>query len=98
MTGDFGITNALDSLQALIRGLQTENAQLRAENEVLRSQPFRPLPMYLTPTEAGEQLGLKRTTVYDQISKGRLTAVRVGSRLRVPSDALTVYKQKVVNR
>lgn len=45
-------------------------------------------PLGVSPAEAGRLLGLGRTTIYRLIRKKRIHAVRVGSRIVVPSSVL----------
>jgi excisionase family DNA binding protein len=44
--------------------------------------------VYLRPREVAERLGVCTATVYTLIERGELPAVRVGSALRIPVDAL----------
>jgi excisionase family DNA binding protein len=46
------------------------------------------LPDYLTPAEARAYLNLGRSTLYDLVRRGELTAVRFGKVLRIPREAL----------
>lgn len=45
-------------------------------------------PLGVSPAEAGRLLGLGRTTIYRLIRNKRIHAVKVGSRIVVPSSVL----------
>jgi excisionase family DNA binding protein len=50
--------------------------------------------LLLKPSEAAERLGVGRVRVYELIQQGRIPTVRVGSRLRIPVDALREWVKR----
>jgi len=54
-----------------------------------------PLPLLLTPEQAAERLGVRRTKIYELIRAGDLESVKVGRLRRVPADALTDYVESL---
>jgi len=51
--------------------------------------------LLLRPTEAAEQLGISRSTIYEEIRSGRIESVRIGASRRVPWDALVAYIDRI---
>lgn len=43
------------------------------------------------PAQAGEALAISRSRVYELVKAGQLRAVRVGSAIRIPRDALDAF-------
>lgn len=52
---------------------------------------LRDLPVLLTVVEAGQQLRLSRSRVYELIRDGKLRSVKVGGARRVPAAAVDAY-------
>ncbi len=78
-------------LDALAARLATEIARrvtgaLRAEHTATGDQ------LLLTVPEAAKRLSLSRSTVYELIRRGELTAVKVGGARRIPAVALERYR------
>lgn len=48
-------------------------------------------PLAFSPDDAGDLLGLGRTTVYAEIASGRLRSFKVGKKRLVPAFALDEY-------
>lgn len=46
------------------------------------------MKLLLTPDEAAQALGVSRSTVYELINSGELTAIRIGRSRRVPTEVL----------
>lgn len=57
------------------------------------TQPLRPLLVPLP--EAGQVLGVGRTTVYELVRDGRLATVRLGRRRLVPASALVALVEEL---
>jgi excisionase family DNA binding protein len=53
-----------------------------------RSAPREPVGRLLTPAQAAEMLGLKRSTLYEWAYKRKLPTVRFGRTLRIPESAV----------
>ena len=51
--------------------------------------------LLLRPTEAADQLGVSRSTIYEEIRSGRIESVRIGASRRVPWDALVAYIDRI---
>lgn len=49
-----------------------------------------------TPTEASDRLGLSRTTILRRIADGKLAAVKVGNRHRIPHDELKRFWRETI--
>ena len=47
----------------------------------------------VTPEEAGKLLGISRSTAYELVRRKSIPARRVGSRIRIPLDALRAWAQ-----
>lgn len=47
------------------------------------------------PAEAGEKLGVGRSTVYELIASGELESVKVGRCRRIPADALEAFVARI---
>ncbi|MFN7936586.1 MAG: helix-turn-helix domain-containing protein [Bryobacteraceae bacterium] len=43
----------------------------------------------LTPTEAGQLLGLGRNSTYDAIRRGQIRSIRLGRRILIPRSEIT---------
>jgi excisionase family DNA binding protein len=58
----------------------------------------RPLPprVLLTVEEAGERLGIGRTTAYSLVRSGALESVRIGRLRRVPVSAIDEFAARLV--
>lgn len=52
--------------------------------------------LLLTIVEAAALLGVGRTTLYELLSRGELTAVRIGRARRVPREAVDAYVARLV--
>lgn len=50
-----------------------------------------PDKLLLTPVEAAQLLSISRSKLYELISQGRLTTVRIDASRRVPRDALVDF-------
>jgi excisionase family DNA binding protein len=50
---------------------------------------------YYTVKEVAERFKVSRQSVYDWISEGRLRAVKVGNRTRIPQSALEAFVQQI---
>lgn len=48
-------------------------------------------PLLLTVREAADLLRLSRSTVYEEMKKGRLRSVHIGRACRIPYEAVRVY-------
>ena len=51
--------------------------------------------LLLRPTEAADQLGVSRSTIYEEIRSGRIESVLIGASRRVPWDALVAYIDRI---
>ena len=54
-----------------------------------------PEPLLYTPEEAAETLRLSRTEIYRLIRVGELESVRIGTRRRLPAQALSEYVERL---
>jgi excisionase family DNA binding protein len=70
-----------DRLEALIREI------VREELAAARPKP----QQLLSVEQAADALGLGRTLVYQEISRGRLRSVRIGRRRLIPASAIDEY-------
>jgi excisionase family DNA binding protein len=74
----------------------------RAEGSPVESstaaQRVSPERILLTPEEAGEGLGIGRTTVYALMKSGELESVQIGRLRRIPTSALHEYAARLVQR
>jgi len=91
--------------QAATEALLTELAHAlnhRAEGSPTEtSTPVRRVPperVLLTPEEAGEGLGVGRTTIYALMKSGELESVQIGRLRRIPTSALHEYAARLVQR
>jgi excisionase family DNA binding protein len=50
---------------------------------------------YFTVKEVAERFKVSRQSVYDWISEGRLRAVKIGQRTRIPESALEAFVRPV---
>ena len=50
---------------------------------------------YYTVREVAERFKVSRQSVYDWISEGRLRAVKIGNRTRIPESALEEFVRRV---
>jgi len=50
---------------------------------------------YYTVREVAERFKVSRQSVYDWISEGRLRAVKIGNRTRIPESALEEFVQQI---
>lgn len=55
-------------------------------------------PLLLTVVEAAALLGVGRTTVYELLARGDLTAVRIGRCRRVPRAIVDAYVERLLDR
>ncbi|MGI9053931.1 MAG: helix-turn-helix domain-containing protein [Ilumatobacteraceae bacterium] len=53
-------------------------------------------PLLVTVEQAGEILGLSRTTIYELINRGELQAVHVGRSLRFPVSELERFVETLL--
>ncbi len=51
--------------------------------------------LLLTPVEAAQLLSISRSKLYELISQGRLTTVRIDSSRRVPREALNEFVDRL---
>ncbi len=84
------LTALLAQLAHVLTAEQTEPAAARTT----RAMPERVL---LTPEEAGEQLGVGRTTVYALMKSGDLESVQIGRLRRIPTGAIQDYAASLIN-
>lgn len=54
-----------------------------------------PMPLLLTPEQAGKTLAVCRTKVYELLRRGELESVQIGASRRIPSAALSDYVQRL---
>jgi excisionase family DNA binding protein len=52
---------------------------------------LKPLPLLLRPSEVAEQLGLGLTKAYELIASKQIPSIKIGTAVRVPSDALRAW-------
>ena len=50
--------------------------------------------LLLRPSEAGEALGLSRSTIYELVASGEIPSVRVGRSVRVPVEGLKAWVER----
>lgn len=84
------LTALLAQLAQVLTAEQPEPAAARTA----RTMPERVL---LTPEEAGEQLGVGRTTVYALMKSGDLESVQIGRLRRIPASAIQDYATSLIN-
>jgi excisionase family DNA binding protein len=91
--------------QAATEALLAELAEaLNHRTEGMHSDPAAPAQrvpperVLLTPEEAGEGLGIGRTTVYALMKSGELESVQIGRLRRIPTSALHEYAARLVRR
>jgi excisionase family DNA binding protein len=84
-------------LSQLVEALNhsAEGSPIEAAALARRVPPERVL---LTPEEAGEGLGIGRTTVYALMKSGELESVQIGRLRRIPTSALHDYAARLVQR
>jgi excisionase family DNA binding protein len=71
---------------------QADTGQQEAAGEGL--EPFSGR-LALSPAEAGEALGVNRTTIYELLNRGELRSVKAGSRRLIPLGELRRYLGEV---
>jgi excisionase family DNA binding protein len=54
-----------------------------------------PVPLLMTPEQAGVTLSICRTKVYELLRRGELESVQIGASRRIPSAALSEYVQRL---
>ena len=85
--------------EALAAELALTIAQLRAEARAPQADPQPAVARtLLTVAQAGEALGMSRSGVYELIASGELNSVRIGSRRRVPVQAIDAYVTTLTSR
>jgi excisionase family DNA binding protein len=57
-----------------------------------------PRPMFLTAAEVGQELGLKKSRVYELATAGLLPAVRLGRRMLFPRRGLDMLVESAIER
>lgn len=77
-----------------ISAVQTYVRAAKDSGEVVS---LRARPQFLTPEQAGERLGMSRTTVVRAINAGELNAAKVGNRHRIPVAAVEAYRKRSLN-
>ncbi len=85
--------------EALAAELALTIAQLRSEARAphVDAEPA-VVRTLLTVSQAGEALGMSRSGVYELIASGELNSVRIGSRRRVPVQAIDDYVSALTGR
>ncbi|GAA4386012.1 hypothetical protein GCM10023147_08630 [Tsukamurella soli] len=53
-------------------------------------------PDTLTPAQAASRLGMSRATVTRRVHDGRITALRVGNRIRIPVREVERYRESLM--
>jgi excisionase family DNA binding protein len=61
----------------------------------MRHTAAQPVKLLLTPVEAAEVLGIKRTLLYELIMRRRILSVKVGGARRIPLKALQTYVEEL---
>lgn len=51
--------------------------------------------LLLKVPEAGESLGLSRSTIYELLAAGEIKAVKIGAAVRIPTDELRRYVERL---
>jgi excisionase family DNA binding protein len=89
-----------DDRSAEIAGLLGRLAELLGNPPEQPTQSKRPLPkrVLLTPEEAGEALGVGRTTIYALLRTGDLESVQIGRLRRISSSAVEAYAEQLATR
>ena len=82
-------------LAQLAQALADQQHQPAASEQPARIPPERIL---LTPEEAGERLGVGRTTVYALIKAGELESVQIGRLRRIPVVAVQEYASRLITQ
>jgi excisionase family DNA binding protein len=80
-------------LAQLAHALAEQQHRPTAPEQSTRIPPERVL---LTPEEAGERLGIGRTTVYALIKAGELDSVQIGRLRRIPVTAIQQYAARLI--
>jgi excisionase family DNA binding protein len=52
--------------------------------------------LLLSPDEACEALGVKRSTLFKMLSEGQISSIKIGRLRRIPVEGLRMYVQKQV--
>ncbi|MCU1667017.1 MAG: hypothetical protein QOI36_4151 [Pseudonocardiales bacterium] len=83
-----------------ITGLLGRLAELLGNPPEQPALPKRPLPkrVLLTPEEAGEALGVGRTTIYALLRTGDLESVQIGRLRRISLSAVEAYAEQLATR
>ncbi|HEX4246600.1 MAG TPA: helix-turn-helix domain-containing protein [Pseudonocardia sp.] len=86
-----------DTRTAEIAGLLGRLAELLGTPPEQPQQPKRPMPkrVLLTPEEAGEALGVGRTTIYALLRTGDLESVQIGRLRRISLSAVEAYAEQL---
>jgi len=56
------------------------------------------MPLLLTVEEAAKELRLGRARMYELLSSGEVTSVKIGASRRVPREAVETYVRQLVER
>lgn len=67
---------------------------VRAARDAGEVVSLRSRPEFLSPEQAGERLGMSRTTVVRAINNGELRASKVGNRHRIPLSEVDNYRKR----
>jgi excisionase family DNA binding protein len=86
-----------NDIAQLAAGLAQLAERLAAHDDDPRPAP-RPLPprVLLTVEEAGERLGIGRTTAYSLVRSGALESVRIGRLRRISVSAIDAFAARLV--
>jgi excisionase family DNA binding protein len=57
---------------------------------------IRSRPEFLSPAEAGQRLGMSRSTVTRKIESGEIRAIKVGSHHKIPLREFEAYRDRLV--
>lgn len=70
----------------------------RTNPVVTLSPEAKPRPMFLTAAEVGQELGLKKSRVYELAAAGLLPVVRLGRRILFPRRGLEALVDTAIER
>ena len=70
----------------------------QALDGVTHSPEAKPRPMFLTAAEVGQELGLKKSRVYELAAAGLLPVVRLGRRILFPRRGLDALVDTAIER
>ena len=71
---------------------------LRSDTEGSNGRAPESPSLLVTAREAGQILGVSRTTVYELIAAGELETVHIGRSMRLPVDTLDDYVERLRRR